>query len=162
MEAVAWTAGPGTPSLQGGDRRTSLPGCHANGCTKVACVEIDGQVRSESMVKFTGIRTRRRLYLVLHQASLPKIANVDTINGPMIPFSRWSWMSSTVDFLAMGNLDNTDNQTHIGDRINDSIRSLADAVLIIVGGKFFTTGRSRIGGKILNALDDAETVFLGG
>jgi hypothetical protein len=71
-------------------------------------------------------------------------------------------MSSTVDLLAMANLDDTDNQAYIGDRINDPIRSLADAILIIVAGKFFTTGRSRIGGKILNALDDAETVFLGG
>jgi hypothetical protein len=61
----------------------------------------------------------------------------------------------------MPNLDNAENQTHIGDRIDDPIRSLADAILIIVAGKFFTTGRSRIGGKILNALDDAETIFLG-
>jgi len=61
----------------------------------------------------------------------------------------------------MPNLDNAENQTHIGDRIDDPIRSLADAILIVVAGKFFTTGRSRIGGKILNALDDAETIFLG-
>ena len=62
----------------------------------------------------------------------------------------------------MANLDNTDNQTHVGNRIDDAIRSLADAILIIEAGKFFTTGRSRIGRKILDALDDAETVFLGG
>ena len=62
----------------------------------------------------------------------------------------------------MANLDNTDNQTHIRDRIDDPIRSLADAILIIVAGKFFTIGKSRIGGKILNALDDSETVFFGG
>jgi len=80
----------------------------------------------------------------------------------MIPFSRWSWISSTIDFLAMANLDDTDNPTRIGNRIDDPIRSLADAILIIVAGKFFTTGRSRIGGKILDALDDAGTVFLGG
>jgi hypothetical protein len=61
----------------------------------------------------------------------------------------------------MPNLDNADNQTHIGDRIDDPIRSLADAILIIMAGKFFTAGRSRIGGKILNALDNAETVFSG-
>jgi hypothetical protein len=61
----------------------------------------------------------------------------------------------------MANLDNTDNKTHIGDRIDDPIRSLADAILIIVPGKFFATGRSRIGGKILNELDDAEAIFLG-
>ena len=68
----------------------------------------------------------------------------------------------TVDFFPMTNLDDTDNQTHIGDRIDDPIRSLADAILIIMAGKFFTAGRSRIGGKLLNALDNAETVFLGG
>lgn len=68
----------------------------------------------------------------------------------------------TVDVLAMPNLDNADNQTHIGDRIDDPIRSLADAILVIKAGKFFTAGRSRIGGKLLNALDNAETVFLGG
>jgi hypothetical protein len=39
---------------------------------------------------------------------------------------------------------------------------LADAILIVVAGKFFTTGRSRIGRKFLNALDDAEAVFPGG
>ena len=81
----------------------------------------------------------------------------------MIPFPPWSWMySSTVDFLAMANLDDTDDQTRIGNRIDDPKRSLADAILIIVAGKFFTTGRSRIEGKVLNALDDPETVFLGG
>jgi hypothetical protein len=62
----------------------------------------------------------------------------------------------------MPNLDNADTQTHIGDRIDYPIRSLADAILIIMAGKFFTAGRSRIGGKLLNALDNAETVFLGG
>ena len=62
----------------------------------------------------------------------------------------------------MANLYDTDNQSHIGNRIDDPIRSLADAIFIIVAGKFFTTGRSRIGRKILYALDDAETVFLGG
>ena len=62
----------------------------------------------------------------------------------------------------MANLDNTDNQTNIGDRNDDPIRSLADAILVIVAGKFFTTGRSRIGRKVLNALDDAEAFFLGG
>jgi len=62
----------------------------------------------------------------------------------------------------MANLDNTDNETHIGNRIGDPVRSLADAILIIVAGKFFTTGRPRIGRKILNAPDDAGTVFLGG
>jgi hypothetical protein len=62
----------------------------------------------------------------------------------------------------MPNLDNADTQTHIGDRIDYPIRSLADAILIIMAGKFFTAGRSRIGGKFLNALDNAETVFLGG
>jgi hypothetical protein len=62
----------------------------------------------------------------------------------------------------MANLYNTDDQTHIGNRINDPIRPLTDAILIIVSGKFFTTGRSRIGGKVLNALDDAKKVFLGG
>jgi hypothetical protein len=62
----------------------------------------------------------------------------------------------------MANLDNADLKTPIRDRINDPIRSLADAILIIVAGKFFTAGRSRIGRKILNALDDAEAVFLGG
>ena len=61
----------------------------------------------------------------------------------------------------MANLDNTDNQIHIGDRIDDPIRSLADAIFIIVAGKFFTSGRSGNGRKILNALDDAEAVFLG-
>jgi hypothetical protein len=39
---------------------------------------------------------------------------------------------------------------------------LADAIFLIVARKFFTTGRPRIGGKILNAFDDAKTVFLGG
>jgi hypothetical protein len=67
-----------------------------------------------------------------------------------------------VDFLAMANLYDTDNQTYIGDRINDPIRSLADAILIIVTGKFFTPGRSRIGRKVLNSLDDAQTVFFWG
>lgn len=67
----------------------------------------------------------------------------------------------TVDFLAMTNLDDTDNQIHVGNRIDDPIRSMADAILVIMSGKFFTTGRSRIGRKALNALDDAETVFLG-
>ena len=61
----------------------------------------------------------------------------------------------------MANLYHTDNQTHVGNRIDDTIRSLSDAILIIVAGKFFTTGRSRIGRKVLNSLDDAETVFLG-
>jgi len=56
----------------------------------------------------------------------------------------------------MANLDDTDNQTRIGNRIVDPIRPLADAILVIGTGKFFTTGRSRIGGKILNAPDDAE------
>lgn len=51
----------------------------------------------------------------------------------------------TVDFLAMTDLDDTDNQTYIRDRIDDPIRSLADAILIIMAGKFFTAGRSRIG-----------------
>ena len=32
----------------------------------------------------------------------------------------------TVDFLAMANLDNTDNETPIGDRIDDPIRSLQE------------------------------------
>jgi hypothetical protein len=58
-------------------------------------------------------------------------------------------------------VDNADSHTHIGDRIDDPIRSLADAILIFVAGEFFTTGRSRIGGMILNALDDAETILLG-
>jgi hypothetical protein len=71
-------------------------------------------------------------------------------------------MSLTVDFLATANLYDTDNETHIGDRTDDPIRSLANAILIIVTGKFFTTGRPRIGRKILNALDDAEAIFLGG
>lgn len=79
----------------------------------------------------------------------------------MIPFSRGSWMSSsTVDFLAMADLDDTDNQTRIGNRIDDPIRTLADAILVIVAGKFFTTGRTRIGGQILNTLDDPDAVFL--
>ena len=63
-------------------------------------------------------------------------------------------------FLAMTNLDDADNKIHVGDRIDDPIRSLADAILILVTGKFFTSVKSRIGGKILNALDDAETIFL--
>lgn len=71
-------------------------------------------------------------------------------------------MSLSVDFLAMANLYHTDNQTHVGNRIDDTIRSLADAILVIVAGKFFATGRSRVWGKILNALYDSETVFLGG
>jgi hypothetical protein len=50
----------------------------------------------------------------------------------------------------------------VGDRIDDPIRALANTILIFVARKFFTTGRPRIGRKILNALDDAETVFLGG
>ena len=74
----------------------------------------------------------------------------------------WNRMSLTVDFLAMANFYHTDNQTHIGNRIDDPIRSLTDAILVIMAGKFFTTWRSRIGGKILDALDNAETVFLGG
>ena len=61
----------------------------------------------------------------------------------------------------MANLDNTYNETRIGDRIDDPIRPLSDAILIIVAGKFFATGRSRIGGKILNGVYDAETIFLG-
>ena len=61
----------------------------------------------------------------------------------------------------MTNLDNTDNETHIRDRIDDPIRSLADATFFIVARKFFATGRSRIRGKILNAPDDVETIFLG-
>lgn len=61
----------------------------------------------------------------------------------------------------MANLDDTDYQPRVGDRIDDPICSLADAILIIMAGKFFTTVRSRIGGKILNAFDDAEAVFLG-
>ena len=60
----------------------------------------------------------------------------------------------------MTNLDDADNKIHVGDRIDDPIRSLADAILILVAGKFFTSVKSRIGGKILNALDDAETIFL--
>jgi len=35
----------------------------------------------------------------------------------------------TVDFLAMANLYDTDNQIHIGNRIDNPIRSLADAIL---------------------------------
>ena len=70
-------------------------------------------------------------------------------------------MSLPVDLLAMANLYQTDNQADIGNRIDDPIRSLADAILVIEAGKFFTTGRSRIGRKITNAPDDAETVFLG-
>ena len=73
---------------------------------------------------------------------------------------RGGWL--TVNFFAMANLDNADYQPHIGDRIDDPICSLADAIFILVARKFFTTGRSGIGRKILNALDDAETVFLGG
>jgi hypothetical protein len=46
--------------------------------------------------------------------------------------------------------------------MDDPIRSLADAIFLIVPRKFFTTGGPRIGRKILNALDDAKTVFLGG
>jgi len=42
------------------------------------------------------------------------------------------------------------------------MRSLADAILVIVAGKSFTTAWSRIGRKVLNALEDAEAVFLGG
>jgi len=72
---------------------------------------------------------------------------------------RYRWL--TVDFLAMTNLNDTDNETHIGYRIDDPIRALANAIFIIVAGKFFAAGRPRIGGKILDALDDAETVFLG-
>jgi len=45
--------------------------------------------------------------------------------------------------------------------MDDPIRSLADAILVIVAGKFFTTGRSRIGGKILDAPDGADTIFFG-
>ena len=48
----------------------------------------------------------------------------------------------TAGFLAMPNLDNAGNQIHIGDRIGDPIRSLADATLIIMAGKFFIAGRS--------------------
>lgn len=70
-------------------------------------------------------------------------------------------MRLTVNFFAMANLDNTDYQPHIGDRIDDPIRSLADAILIIVARKFFTTGCARIGRKFLNALDDTEAIFLG-
>jgi len=68
--------------------------------------------------------------------------------------------SLTVDFLAMADLDDTDNQTRIGNRIDDPICTLADAILVIVAGKFFTTGRTRNGGQILNTLDDPEAVFL--
>ena len=71
-------------------------------------------------------------------------------------------MSLPVDLLAMANLYDTDEQANIGDRIDDPIRSLADAILVIVTGKYFTSGRSWIGGKILNAPDDPETVFLRG
>jgi len=46
--------------------------------------------------------------------------------------------------------------------MDDPIRSLADAIFLIVPRKFFTTRGPRIGRKILNALDDAKTVFLGG
>lgn len=66
------------------------------------------------------------------------------------------------DFLAMTNLDNTNFQTRIGDRIDDPVRALANTILILVARKFFTTGRPRIRRKILNALDDAETFFPGG
>ena len=71
-------------------------------------------------------------------------------------------MSLPVDLLALANLYDTDDQGNIGDRIDDPVRPLADAILVIVAGKFFATWRSRIEGKILNALDDPETVFLGG
>ena len=60
----------------------------------------------------------------------------------------------------MANLHDTDNQSRIRDRIDNPIRSLADAVLVIVAGEFFTTGGSRIGGKFLNPFDDSETIFL--
>ena len=73
--------------------------------------------------------------------------------------SRWVL---AVDFLAMSNLNNTDHEIHIGDRIDDPIDSLADSIFIIMARKFFTTGWPRIGGKIPNALDDSKTVFLGG
>ena len=39
-----------------------------------------------------------------------------------------------VDFLAMANLYDTDNQSRIGDRIDDPVRTLADAILVIVAG----------------------------
>jgi len=68
--------------------------------------------------------------------------------------------SLTANLFAMANLYDTDNQSRIRDRIDNPIRSLAYAVLVIVAGKFFTTGGSRIGGKILNSLDDPETIFL--
>ena len=62
----------------------------------------------------------------------------------------------------MANLYDADDQAIIGNRIDDPIRTLADAILVIVAGEFFTTGRSRIRGKVLNALDDPEAVFLRG
>ena len=62
----------------------------------------------------------------------------------------------------MANLYDTDNQPHIGNRIDDPISSLADPIFVILTGKLFATWRSRIERKILNALDDAEAVFLGG
>jgi len=93
--------------------------------------------------------------------SIPEALNVVLPHQGRNGYDSWG-RNLTVDFLEMPNLDNADNQTHIGDLIDDPIRSLADAVLIIMAGKFFTAGRSRIGGKILNALDNAETVFLGG
>lgn len=45
--------------------------------------------------------------------------------------------------------------------MDDPIHSVAYAILIIVARKFFTTGWSRIRGKIVNALDDLETIFPG-
>ena len=76
--------------------------------------------------------------------------------------SCWSLVSLPVDLLAMANLYDTDDQVNIGDRIDDPVGTLTNTIFVIVAGKFFTTGRTRIGGKILNAFDNAKTVFLGG
>ena len=103
----------------------------------------NGHKRSPIVLTESGNKLRSRIYSVKPETDL---------RGGCL----------TVDFFPMTNLDDTDNQTHIGDRIDDPIRSLADAIFIIVARKFFTTRRKRIGRKILNTLDDAETVFFGG
>ena len=84
---------PPSPGGPDGKDPAKLPGS--------PCIRRDTPDRWQDLPQFDPeLESRRRLYLVLHQASPPKIANVDTINGPMIPFSRGSWMSSsTVDFV---------------------------------------------------------------
>ena len=70
--------------------------------------------------------------------------------------------TSAVDFAPVADSDDLDSPRIVVHRVHNAVRSLPDAVPVVVPGKFLASGRPRVVAERLDPLDDTLAIALPG